>query len=131
MNVRGIRSLLKCIPSSVASNLPKAIPNPIPTEFHGFSMIDHTGKIVFKPPFKQVKEIPEIAKFTNNLAITVAYRDRLRDILLEGVPVQWGKKCIRYEETEIGVWAFFDDGSQEFCDILVGADGIYSPSKYN
>ncbi len=94
-------------------------------------MIDQTGKIVFKLPYQQVKEVTEIAKCPDGFASTVAYRDRLRDILLEGVPVQWGKKCIRYEETEIGVWAFFDDGSQEFCDILVGADGIYSPSKYN
>src|SRR6266542_6576344 len=60
---RGIRSLLKCIPSSVASNLPKAIPNPIPdVEFHGVSISDHTGNLIIKPPTKQVKEIPEMAK---------------------------------------------------------------------
>ncbi len=131
MNVRGIRSLLKCIPSSVASNLTRAIPNPIPAEFHGLSMIDQTGKIVFKLPYQQVKEVTEIAKCPDGFASTVAYRDRLRDILLEGVPVQWGKKCVRYKETEMGVWVFFDDGSQEFCDILVGADGIFSSSKHN
>ncbi|RGB42778.1 hypothetical protein C1646_809754 [Rhizophagus diaphanus] len=47
----------------------------------------------------------------------------------ENVPVQWGKKCIRYEETDDGVWVLFEDGSKEFCDILVGADGINSPVR--
>jgi len=41
-----------------------------------------------------------------------------------------GKKCIGYEETEEGVWVKFGDGSQEFCDILVGADGVNSPGKF-
>ncbi len=132
MNDRGIRSLLKCIPSSVASNLSKAVPNPIPdVEFHGISISDHTGNLIIKPPTKQVKEIPEMAKVPDEFSETIAYRDRLRDVLLEDVPVQWGKKFIRYEETEEGVWVFFDDGSQEFCDVLVGADGINSLGKYN
>ena len=61
--------------------------------------------------------------------MNITYRDRLRDVLLESVPVHWGKKCIRYEETKDGVWVMFDDGSQEYCDILVGADGINSPGK--
>ncbi|PKY56013.1 hypothetical protein RhiirA4_475963, partial [Rhizophagus irregularis] len=51
------------------------------------------------------------------------------DVLLEGVPVQWNKKCIKYVETQEGVWVFFEDGSQEFCNILVGADGINSPIR--
>ena len=106
-----------------------AIPNPIPdVERHGFSIMDHTGMILFGP-LSEVKEPHEIAKLPKDLGSTVAYRDRLRDVLLEGVPVQWGKSCIKYEETEEGVWVFFDDGSQEFCDILVGADGIYSPGR--
>ncbi|PKY60972.1 FAD/NAD(P)-binding domain-containing protein, partial [Rhizophagus irregularis] len=53
----------------------------------------------------------------------------LRDVLLEGVPVQWNKKCIKYVETQEGVWVFFEDGSQEFCNILVGTDGINSPIR--
>ncbi|CAG8587969.1 1294_t:CDS:2, partial [Scutellospora calospora] len=55
------------------------------------------------------------------------YRNRLRDVLLEGVDIKWGKKCIGYEECENGVWALFDDGTREFGDLLVGADGINSP----
>ncbi|CAG8624869.1 8811_t:CDS:2, partial [Scutellospora calospora] len=57
------------------------------------------------------------------------YRNRLRDVLLEGVDVQWDKKCIGYEECENGVWALFEDGTREFGDLLVGADGINSPIR--
>ena len=51
--------------------------------------------------------------------------------MLENVPVQWNKKCIGFEETDDGVWAIFEDGSRELGDILVGADRINSPSKFN
>jgi hypothetical protein len=128
LNSRGIRSLLNCIPPSVASNLPKAIPNPVPNvEFHGITIADHVGNLLFRPPTKQVKEVYDLAKIDDEFAVIIGYRDRLRDVLLEGVPVQWGKKCTGYEETEDAVWAIFDDGSRELGDILVGADGINSP----
>ncbi|PKB94828.1 hypothetical protein RhiirA5_437963, partial [Rhizophagus irregularis] len=40
----GARSLLNCVPSSIASNLPKAIPNPIPdVETHGITITDQIG----------------------------------------------------------------------------------------
>jgi 2-polyprenyl-6-methoxyphenol hydroxylase-like FAD-dependent oxidoreductase len=105
------------------------MPNPIPDiECHGFSLSDHTGNLLLKPPSKQAKDVYEVANSTSFSAI-ITYRDRLRDVLLENAPVQWGKKCIGYEETEEGVWVFFGDGSKEFCDILVGADGINSPGK--
>jgi hypothetical protein len=120
---------MKCIPSSVASKLQKAIPDPIPEEYHGGSIADHTGYLLLKPPVKQVKNVYEMEN-SDSFSAIIAYRDRLRDdILLENVPVQWGKKCIGYEETEEGVWVCFEDDSREFCDILVGADGINSPGK--
>ncbi|CAG8833915.1 15841_t:CDS:2, partial [Racocetra persica] len=53
----------------------------------------------------------------------------LRDVLLEGVNIQWGKKCVGYEESDDGVWALFDDGTKEFGDLLIGADGINSPIR--
>ncbi|CAG8568632.1 9161_t:CDS:2 [Rhizophagus irregularis] len=77
------------------------------------------GSLLLKPPTKQVKDVYEVANTTNSLSTIITYRDRLRDILLENVPVQWGKKCIGYEETDDGVWVLFEDGSKEFCDILV------------
>ncbi|CAG8754228.1 11863_t:CDS:2, partial [Funneliformis mosseae] len=81
------------------------------------------------PPTKQVQNLQEIVKIPDDFSVIISYRDRLRDVLLDGVSVQWGKKCIGYEETKEGVWVTFDDGSQEFCDILVGADGINSPVR--
>ncbi|CAG8516972.1 13557_t:CDS:2 [Funneliformis caledonium] len=130
LNTRGIRSLLNCTTSSVASNLTKAIPDPLPdVEFHGISIIDHAGNLLLRPPTKQVQNLQEIVKIPDDFSVIISYRDRLRDVLLDGVSVQWGKKCIGYEETKEGVWVTFDDGSQEFCDILVGADGINSPVR--
>jgi hypothetical protein len=107
------------------------MPDPIPdVEFHGISISDHTGDLLLKPPCKQVKDVYEVETISGFAAI-LTYRDKLRDdVLLENVPVQWGKKCIGYEETEEGVWVLFEDGSQEFCDILVGADGVNSSGKF-
>ena len=108
------------------------MPNPIPdVEFHGATIADHTGNLLLKTPTKQVKDVYEIAKNPESPSIIVSYRNILRDVLLEGASVQWGKKFIGYEETKDGVWVSFEDGSQEFCDILVGADGINSPGKLN
>ncbi|CAG8733715.1 12268_t:CDS:2, partial [Funneliformis mosseae] len=130
LNARGIRSLLNCIPSSAVSNLSKAIPDPLAdVEFHGISVFDLKGNLLLRSPSKQVKNFNEICKVPDDFSLIISYRDRLRDILLEGVSVQWGKKCIGYEETNEGVKVVFDDGSQEFCDILVGADGINSPVR--
>ncbi|RGB37229.1 hypothetical protein C1646_695369 [Rhizophagus diaphanus] len=126
----GAQSLLNCIPSSIASNLTKAMPNPIPEiETHGITITDQVGNVLLTPPTKPFKDVYELAKISRGLSSMITYRDRLRDVLLEDVPVQWNKKCIKYVETEGGVWVFFEDGSQEFCNILVGADGINSPIR--
>ncbi|RIB01775.1 hypothetical protein C2G38_2126805 [Gigaspora rosea] len=58
-----------------------------------------------------------------------SYRNVLRDVLSEGVDIQWGKKCVGYEESDDGVWALFADGTREFGDLLIGADGINSPIR--
>ncbi|PKB99458.1 FAD/NAD(P)-binding domain-containing protein [Rhizophagus irregularis] len=130
INNYGARSLINCIPSSIALNLPKAMPNPVPNvEYHGFSLSDHTGNLLLRPPTKQAKDVFEVANTSVGLSVIITYRDKLRHVLLENVPVQWGKKCIGYEETDDGVWVLFEDGSKEFCDILVGADGINSPVR--
>ncbi|CAB5192794.1 unnamed protein product [Rhizophagus irregularis] len=106
INNYGARSLINCIPSSIASNLPKATPNPIPNlEYHGFSLADHTGSLLLRPPSKQVKDIYEIANLTTSFSIIITY------------------------QTDDGVWVLFEDGSKEFCDILVGADGVNSPVR--
>ena len=93
-------------------------------------MADHTGSPLFEPPNKRFKDVYELSKIPGR-TLAVTYRDKLRDLLSENVPIHWGKKCIGYEEIQEGVWVFFEDGSREFCDILVGADGINSPSKFS
>ncbi|CAB4388103.1 unnamed protein product [Rhizophagus irregularis] len=90
-------ALLNCVPSSIALNLPKEIPNPIPdVETHGITITDQIGNVLLTPPTKPFKDVYEIAKIFHGLSSIVIYRNRLRDVLLEGVPVQWNKKCIKY-----------------------------------
>jgi hypothetical protein len=48
--------------------------------------------------------------------------------MLEGVNIQWGKKCIGYDEFDDEVWAIFQDGTRVRGDILIGCDGINSSS---
>ncbi|PKK61484.1 hypothetical protein RhiirC2_870552 [Rhizophagus irregularis] len=126
----GAQSLLNCIPSSIAANLPKAMPNPVPdVETHGIIITDQVGNVLLAPPTKPFKDVYELAKISRGLSSMITYRDRLRDVLLEGVPVKCNKKCNKYVETQEGIWVFFEDGTQEFCNILVGADGINSPIR--
>ncbi|PKY35005.1 hypothetical protein RhiirB3_533024 [Rhizophagus irregularis] len=85
----GAQSLLNCVPSSIASNLPKAIPNPIPdVETHRITITDQIGNVLLTPPTKPFKDVYEIAKISRGLSSIIIYRNILRDVLLEGVPVQ-------------------------------------------
>lgn len=128
LNTTGVKSLLSCIPESIATRLHEVIPDTV-NELHSSSVYDHSGNTLFKTPGYQVKNIYELSKLNNQFTFIVSFRDRLRDLLLEDVDVQWGKKCIGYHEDEEGVWANFEDGTRERGDLLVGADGIHSPSK--
>ncbi|RIA84242.1 hypothetical protein C1645_832565 [Glomus cerebriforme] len=131
LNNIGVKSLLKCIPESIATRLHEVVLDPISDklEDHSLSIYDHSGNVLFKTPGYQVKNIYEFSKLYNIFTLIVTFRDRLRDLLLEGVDVQWGKKCIGYHEDEEGVWAIFEDGTRERGDLLVGADGIHSPIR--
>ena len=57
-------------------------------------------------------------------------RERLRQLLHERLhpgTVRWGRKFVRYHEHGDGaIQLVFDDGTSEYCDVLVGADGIFS-----
>ncbi|PKY21558.1 hypothetical protein RhiirB3_530184 [Rhizophagus irregularis] len=91
------------------------MPNPVPdVETHGIIITDQVvGNVLLAPPTKPLKDVYELAKISRGLSSMITYRDRLRDVLLE--------------VTQEGAWVFFEDGTQEFCNILVGADGINSP----
>ncbi|CAG8629482.1 12195_t:CDS:2, partial [Acaulospora morrowiae] len=129
INKRGIISLLYCLPSSLQSRLPEAMPDPVPGEHHGFTSIDDTGNLLMHPPFGQTKNVFEIPNSKSEYGFIVSYRDKLRNLLLEDVNVEWNKKCIGYEEVDDGVWAIFDDGSRAFGDFFVASDGINSPIR--
>ncbi|CAG8718885.1 4994_t:CDS:2 [Dentiscutata erythropus] len=126
---RGITSLFYCTPAEVQARLPEAIPNSIPKEHHAIAIIDHVGRHLLYVPQQKFKSIYEIEPLKHDFAGMVAFRNRLRDVLLEGVDVQWDKKCVGYEECDNGVWALFEDGTREFGDLLIGADGINSPIR--
>ncbi|PKB96280.1 hypothetical protein RhiirA5_435099 [Rhizophagus irregularis] len=64
--------------------------------------------VLLTPPTKPFKDVYEIAKIFHGLSSIVIYRNRLRDVLLEGVPVQWNKKCIKY----VRLKKEFEDGSR-------------------
>ncbi|CAB5182270.1 unnamed protein product [Rhizophagus irregularis] len=102
----GTQSLLNCIPSSIAANLPKAMPNPVPdVETHGIIITDQVGNVLLAPPTKPFKDVYELAKISRGLSSMITY------------------------QTKEGVWVSFEDGTQEFCNILVGADRINSPIR--
>ncbi|MFI6318845.1 FAD-dependent oxidoreductase [Nonomuraea sp. NPDC050556] len=54
-------------------------------------------------------------------------RTTLRDVLLTGLDVRFGKEFVRYSHTDDGkVVAHFADGDTAVGDVLVGADGVRS-----
>ncbi|RIB17623.1 hypothetical protein C2G38_2087831 [Gigaspora rosea] len=105
------------------------MPDPTPTEYHAFFLTDHNGRHLLCIPHQKTKNVYEIEPLNHDFAGIVTYRNKLREVLLEGADIQWGKKCIGYEESDDGVWALFEDGTREFGDLLIGADGINSPIR--
>ncbi len=56
-------------------------------------------------------------------------RFTLRQILLHGQEVRYGKRFTHYETDDDGVTAYFADGTSTRGSLLVGADGINSPVR--
>ncbi|RAS61099.1 2-polyprenyl-6-methoxyphenol hydroxylase-like FAD-dependent oxidoreductase [Lentzea atacamensis] len=54
-----------------------------------------------------------------------ASRITLRQVLLDGLDVRFGKRFERYEQGD-DITLHFEDGTTASCDLLVGADGIRS-----
>ncbi|KAI1392317.1 uncharacterized protein F4822DRAFT_124806 [Hypoxylon trugodes] len=58
-----------------------------------------------------------------------ANRARLRKWLATNMPIQYGKHAVRIEENRNVVTAHFEDGTSASGDILIGAEGPYSPTR--
>ncbi|CAG8709844.1 18592_t:CDS:2, partial [Racocetra fulgida] len=113
-------------PPEVQARFREAMPDPAPEEYHTVSLIDHVGRQLICIPQQKYESIYELKSLKHDFAGIITYRNKLRDVLLEGVDIQWGKKCVGYEESDDGIWALFDDGTREFGTLLIGADGINS-----
>ncbi|KAK9326520.1 hypothetical protein V1520DRAFT_378292 [Lipomyces starkeyi] len=55
-----------------------------------------------------------------------ANRQKLRDWLLQGIDVQFGKHLVKVEDSDEKVTVHFEDGTSESGDILAGAGGTRS-----
>lgn len=82
-------------------------------------MDGYTGEVIQKGlrKFEGVKEVR-------------VNRKKLREWLLIGVSVEWGKRFVRYEEDADGVTAYFEDGTHVRGSMVVGADGVNSPGEF-
>lgn len=116
---------------------------------NGSRMLDdfHASMPADMPPFEQVNHllpltlVPEIALYRAGSTIKMGGRDdgtgkfvranraRLRDWLSTHIPIQYGKKAVSIEEEDDGVTVHFEDGSTAVGDVVVGAEGVRSPSR--
>ena len=89
---------------------------------YGFLMTDHKLDGLVRFPIQD----PNAAGAADALKMSLVNRFRLRDILQNGLDIQWNKKFVSYEEKDDCIIAHFDDGSTESSSLLVGADGVNS-----
>ena len=81
----------------------------------GFTMTDEQLKVLLK-----------VSGSTETCSTALVNRWKLRDLLTQGVNIEWNKKFVRYEEFPDHVVAHFEDGTTAKADILIGADGAKS-----
>jgi flavin-dependent dehydrogenase len=84
------------------------------------------GGLMVDSKLKLMMSIKDDASNPNGSIVGVVNRWGLRDALVAGVSVEYGKAFERYEETDTHVVAYFKDGTQATGDLLVGADGAKS-----
>ncbi|CAG8728665.1 12748_t:CDS:2 [Funneliformis caledonium] len=112
INSHGMRSLMSCLSESLVTRLPEVIPIPISEkENREILLSDDKGTELLRVDSAKVKSLFVLANVSNSNAY--AFRDILRDLMLEGVNMQWGKKCIGYDGVNDEVWAIFKDGTRE------------------
>ncbi|CAJ0765736.1 20671_t:CDS:2, partial [Entrophospora sp. SA101] len=125
----GVKSLMNCLPTELSDRLNEILPGPVTGEDHNPSFVDQFGELLISFPCKKFNNLREFSEINHDHTVLITFRDKIREFLLQGLDVQWNKKFVRYEIVDNGVWAYFDDGTKEFGDILVGSDGVNSPVR--
>lgn len=76
----------------------------------------HTGELLFRSPPAIMRRIT---------------RQKLRNLISQGVEIRWGVSFESFEESPSGgVTLRFADGAEETADIMVGADGARSKIRH-
>jgi 2-polyprenyl-6-methoxyphenol hydroxylase-like FAD-dependent oxidoreductase len=94
-----------------------------------------TAPSIYNTQFDEILDLAHLPTYSKSAAIN---RVVLRDMLLEPIKkiqrIQYGKRFDRYEivtrkDSKESVKVCFSDGSHDFCDVLVGADGANSKAS--
>lgn len=59
-----------------------------------------------------------------------AERRKLQQWLVTNLEVKWGIQVTRVEQNENGAAIPFQDGTFAHSDIVIGANGVYSPGRF-
>ena len=125
INPEGSDALKKLLPSDLWTVFQRSSA----TTVFGITRVDVvTGELKKQGPAIGHRGPPPVG---NPDEVYTADRSTLRATLLIGIEdhVEFGKEFVRYEKTENGVKAYYEGGHVEEGDILVGADGVYSPTR--
>ncbi|OSS46972.1 hypothetical protein B5807_08713 [Epicoccum nigrum] len=94
-----------------------------------------TAPSIYNTQFDEILDLAHLPTYSKSAAIN---RVVLRDMLLEPIKkiqrIQYKKRFDRYEivtrkDSKESVKVCFSDGSHDFCDVLVGADGANSKAS--
>jgi salicylate hydroxylase len=113
INPTGSRALHACLPAHLFDVFDRTCGR----NGHAISFLTEEMRVLLAVGGELVPQPDAIAKHRSVSRIT------LRQILLSGLDVQFGKTFVRYEERDEGVVAHFADGSTATGDVLVAADG--------
>jgi len=72
---------------------------------------------------------PEAATVSRTVKRSSLYAALRDEAVRAGVPVHYGKRLLDAHETPDGVVAYFEDGTTQTADVLVGADGLRSRAR--
>jgi len=126
INTQGGRALHSCLPKNLFDLFFATSIRPIDGKLATY---DPQLNEIFSIPLPQsVNDINVLLNGTTMEGFTGVNRFTLREIMLYGLEdiVHFGKIFERYEQNDVGVTAYFTDGTSAVGDLLIGADGTGS-----